>query len=63
MWGKTMNKTGIIVFIFLGLIFNAAGMYISDTLISDTFLHPSGIGFIAGVVAMSISDVIGEILG
>ena len=57
-----MNKSGFIIFIFLGLILNATGMYISDMLISNELLHPSAIGFIAGVVAVCLSDLFGEVI-
>ena len=56
-----MNGIGIIVFIFLGLIFNGLGMYIADTMLLGDLLHPSGIGFIVGIAAITISDVIGQI--
>ena len=57
-----MNKSGFIVFIFLGLILNASGMYISDMLIPNKLLHPSAIGFIAGVAAVCLSDFMGEVI-
>ena len=56
-----MNGIGIVVFIFLGLIFNGLGMYVADTMLLGDLLHPSGIGFIAGIAAISISDIIGQI--
>ena len=57
-----MNGIGIIVFIFLGLIFNGLGLYVSEKMMLDGLLHPSSIGFIAGIAAITISDVIGQIL-
>ena len=56
-----MNLIVRVVFIFLGLIFNGLGMYVADTMLLGDLLHPSGIGFIAGIAAISISDIIGQI--
>ena len=51
----------LIIFFVVALICNCTGMVASDTVLDDLF-HPSGIGFIFGVIAMVVSDILSEVL-
>jgi hypothetical protein len=51
----------LIIFFIIALICNGTGLIISDTVLNGLF-HPSGIGFVFGVIAIVVSDVLSEVL-
>ena len=51
----------LIIFFIIALVCNGSGMVVSDTVLNGLF-HPSAIGFIFGVIAMVVSDILSEVL-